>query len=109
MIYLDENGIISAFAEHLKQYSRPGDDLDKMILESGFPDTYSCSYLSEEIYDDVSIDGTLYEKRICTTNFGKAYYYIPEFRFYIYYRLTDIPERIPRNYIRSRKLYCIFE
>ena len=107
MSYLELDGIKAAFAEHMmmhRGYSREEADM----AVSDFPDPYSNCYLDEDFVGDCEIDGEEYGQYACYTNLWRVGIVgMPEFRFYTYYRRSDIPNNRVGEYKKAKKLYQI--
>lgn len=102
---LDEQGIRSAFAEHLLKY-RDYSEAEVAEAVSDFPDPYSLPYLDEEYLGVETIDNADYEKFASFTNFERCGIEgISAFRFYTYYAVEDLPNHTVGEYSAARKLY----
>ncbi len=107
MSYLDEKGIREAFAKHLMKH-RGYSEEEAALAVSDFPDPYNLPYLCEEYIGEETIDGVEYEKCASMTAFWRCGMSgMPEFRFYTYYAIKDIPNHFVQEYMAAKKLYQI--
>ena len=105
MAYLDLDGIRAAFAEHLMIY-RGYSSIEAEIAVSDFPDPYDNCYLDEEFVGDCVIDGESYGQYASFTKLWRVGMDdVPDFRFYTYYRRSDIPNNRVGEYRKAKKLY----
>lgn len=107
MHYLDLDGIRAIFGEHLMIH-RGYTPEEVAIAVSDFPDPYANCYLDESYVGDIEIDGEVYEQCASYTNLWRVGMVgVPEFRFYTYYRQSDIPNTLVTEYINAKKLYRV--
>ena len=107
MKLLDIEGIKAAFAEHMMIHRGYSPD-EAAIAVSDFPDPYENCYLDEDYVGECEIEGEAYEQRACYTVFWRiGMDDVPAFRFYTYYRRSDIPNNKVGEYRNAKKWYQV--
>ena len=104
MEYLDTAGIRRAFAAHLIQY-RGYTDEEADVAVSDFPDG-QLPYLFSDYIGECKIEGEPYYMDASHTSLWLVGLDdVPDFCFYTYYRVADIPNHTGAEYAAARKLY----
>jgi len=106
--YLDTEGIRNAFSRYLME-NRGYDEDDAEYAASDFPDPYAQCYLMEEYLGECEIDGEKYEQYTSWTDFSMMMGMdsLPHFGFYTYYRSSDMPGHLVKEYRAAKKYYSV--
>lgn len=107
MKYVDAAAVRQAFIDHLVKYCDYTREDAEEMASYGVPSRYENCWLTEEYRGEVEIAGEEYIKYASYTLFFLVEIYgVPSFRYYTYYRASDIEDRRrSEQYDAAKKLY----
>ena len=106
MTYLTTDDIKRAFADHLMLHRGYTEEEASMAV-SDFPDG-NIPYLISDYVGECEIDGEQYYKEACHTMLWLVGIVdVPDFKFYRYYRMADIPTHKAGEFYAAKKIYQI--
>ena len=105
MKYVTAEDVKKAYMAHMMKY-RGYDEQEAEDAAMAVPSRYEVCWLIEDRLGEVEIDGEEYVKcAVHTMFFLMGIYNVPMFRYYVYYRVSDIPNESPEEYAAARTLY----
>ena len=104
-MYLNKDELKEQFVNHLVQICRCSTTQAETIADAALGST-CCCWTNEDYVGNIDIGGELYSQNAVHTTLDRlGFPGVPNFFYYVYYKISDLSDRTIASYDAAAKLY----